>query len=257
MSEEKGHNPTLKQALKAYEKAKGHRTRVKERFLKEGPEKFTDEDLLELLLMLNLPYRDTRKLARELLSHYQTLDQVLDAPLEELRNFKGLKEKTVLPLKVIKEVARRYLKLKALKAEYLKSPSEVYRYLKYEMQNLDREVFKVIYLDVRSKILGIETLFEGTLHESVVYLREVFKKALEMKAFSVILVHNHPSGEEKPSREDVFLTKQLILAGELLQVKVLDHVIIGKNGYFSMAENNLMEELRKEVKKLILQSQRS
>lgn len=240
-------NINLKQALSAYQKAKGHRSRVKERFIKEGPEKFTDEDLLELLLMLNLPYRDTRKLARDLLSYYKTLDQVLDAPLEELKKFKGLKEKSALPLKVIREVARRYLKQKALKTEYLRSPLEVYQYLRYEMQGLDREVFKVVFVDTRSKILGIETLFEGTLHESTVYPREVFKKAIEIKAFGIILVHNHPSGEVNPSKEDIFLTKKLILTGELLQIKVIDHVIIGKNGYFSMAENQLIEKLKNEI----------
>jgi len=137
--------------LLAYEKAKGHRKRVKERFLKKGPETFTDEDLLELLLMLNLPFKDTRKLARELLNHYKTLDNVLDAPLEELSKFKGLKEKGTLPLKVVKEVARRYLKTKALKTEYLKSPEEVYNYLKYEMQNLSRETLKTIFFRYKIK----------------------------------------------------------------------------------------------------------
>ncbi len=239
-------------ALQAYEKAKGHRNRVKERFLKEGPDKFTDEDLLELLLMLNIPYKDTRKLARELLNRYKTLDKVLDAPLEELSQIKGLKEKSVLPLKVIKEVARRYLKCKALNAEYLRSPEEVYNYLKYEMQNLNREVLKVIFLDSKSRIIEIDTLFMGTVTESAVYPREIFTKALEKKAVSIILVHNHPSGDVSPSQHDLNITKILILAGNLLQIKVLDHIIIGKEGYFSMAEQGIMENLEREVKKEIL-----
>ena len=233
--------------LSAYEKAKGHRNRVKERFLKEGPEKFTDEDLLELLLILNIPFKDTRKLARELLNHYKTLDNVLDAPLEELSKFKGLKEKSALPLKVVKEVAKRYLKEKALKTEYLRSPEDVYNYLRYEMQNLPRETLKVIFLDIKSKVLSIETLFEGTITESAVYPREIFNKAFEKKASLLILVHNHPSGDLTPSKEDIKLTKNLILAGHLLQCKVIDHLIIGKNGYFSMAENGLIETLEKEI----------
>ncbi|QER41987.1 DNA repair protein RadC [Thermodesulfobacterium sp. TA1] len=250
MTEEKTYRQKI--LVEAYEKAKGHRARVKERFLKEGPERFTDEDLLELLLMFSLPYRDTRKLARTLLNHYKTLDQVLDAPLEELKTFKGLKEKAVLPLKVINEVARRYLKTKALKTEYLRSPQEVYEYLRYELQNLDREVLKVLFLDAKSKVLGVETLFEGTLHESAVYPREIFKKTLEKKALSIVLVHNHPSGDPTPSREDLVLTKRLILAGELLQIKVLDHVIIGKNGYYSMAEKGDIERLKAEIRREIL-----
>jgi DNA repair protein RadC len=237
--------------LTAYEKAKGHRNRVKERFLKEGPETFTDEDLLELLLMLNLPFKDTRKLARELLSHYKTLDNVLDAPLEELSKFKGLKEKGTLPLKVVKEVARRYLKAKALKTEYLRSPEEVYNYLKYEMQNLSRETLKTIFLDAKSKVLSIETLFEGTITESAIYPREIFNKALEKKAVFLILVHNHPSGDVTPSKEDIKLTKNLILAGLLLQCKIIDHIIIGKNGYFSMAEKGIIENLEKEISSIL------
>jgi len=233
--------------IEAYEKAKGHRNRVKERFLKEGPERFTDEDLLELLLIFSIPYKDTRKLARELLNHYKTLDSVLDASLEELSKFKGLKEKSALPLKVVKEVARRYLKAKALKTEYLKSPQEVYDYLKYEMQNLTRETLKAIFLDAKSKILGIETLFEGTITESAVYPREIFAKAVEKKAVSLILVHNHPSGDTNPSKADIKLTKNLILAGYLLQCKIIDHIIIGKDGYFSMAEKGIIENLEKEV----------
>ncbi|HEA84112.1 MAG TPA: DNA repair protein RadC [Thermodesulfobacterium geofontis] len=233
--------------LSAYEKAKGHRNRVKERFLKEGPETFTDEDLLELLLILNIPYKDTRKLARELLNHYKTLDNVLDAPLEELSRFKGLKERSALPLKVVKEVARRYLKARALKTEYLRSPEEVYNYLRYEMQNLSREILKAIYLDAKSKVLAIDTLFEGTITESAVYPREIFAKALEKKAVFLILVHNHPSGDINPSKEDINITKKLMLVGYFLQCKVIDHVIIGKNGYFSMAEKGIIESLEKEL----------
>ncbi len=233
--------------LSSYEKAKGHRKRLKERFLKNGPETFTDEDLLELLLMLNIPYKDTRKLARSLLSHYKTLDNVLDAPIEELSKFKGLKEKSALPLKVIKEVARRYLKGKALKTEYLRSPEEVYHYLKYEMQNLSRETLKAIFLSSKSKILDIEKIFEGTINESICYPREIFAKAFERKASSIILVHNHPSGDPTPSKEDIKFTKNLILAGYLLQCKILDHIIIGKDGYYSMVEKGILENLEKEI----------
>ncbi len=240
-----------KTALKAYEKAKGHRKRVKDRFLKEGPETFTDEDLLELLLMLNIPYKDTRKLARDLLSRYKTLDKVLDASLEELCQIKGLKERSILPLKVIKEVARRYLRCKAMNADLLRSPEEVYNYLKYEMQNLDREVLKVIFLDAKTKILGIDTLFMGTITESIVYPREIFTRALEKRAISIILVHNHPSGSIKPSKEDINITKILILTGNTLQIKILDHIIIGKEGYFSMAEKGIIEELEKDCKRIL------
>ncbi|NPA40210.1 MAG: JAB domain-containing protein [Thermodesulfobacteria bacterium] len=240
----------LRQRLleKAYEKAKGHRERVKNRFLEEGPGAFTDEDLLELVLMFGIPYKDTRGIARELLKKYKTFDGVLDAPLEELIEFKGLGKKAVLPLKVVREAARRYLKQRALKATYLKSPEEVYEYLRYEMQNLDREVFKVIFLDARARLIGIDTIFEGTLTEAVVYPREVFQRAFQKRAVSIVLVHNHPSGCTKPSQADILITERMLIAGLLLDIKLLDHIVIGKEGYFSMAEEGIIDSLKNKWK---------
>ncbi len=243
----------LKETIKerAYQKAKGHRSRLKERFLTEGAEKFTDEDLLELLLMFGIPYKDTRLIARSLLNTYKTLDKVIDAPLEELIEFKGLGKKAVLPLKVVKEVARRYLKAKALKSICLRAPQEVYDYLRYEMKNLKKEVLKAIFLDASSKVISIETLFEGTVTETAVYPRELFLKAFNLGAVSIILVHNHPSGKLEPSSHDLSLTEKLILAGSMLHIKILDHIIIADSGYFSMAENGIIEELERKVRGLL------
>jgi len=243
----------LKETIKerAYQKAKGHRSRLKERFLTEGAERFTDEDLLELLLMFGIPYKDTRLIARSLLNTYKTLDKVIDAPLEELIEFKGLGKKAVLPLKVVKEVARRYLKAKALKSICLRAPQEVYDYLRYEMKNLKKEVLKAIFLDASSKVISIETLFEGTVTETAVYPRELFLKAFNLGAVSIILVHNHPSGKLEPSSHDLSLTEKLILAGSMLHIKILDHIIIADSGYFSMAENGIIEELERKVRGLL------
>lgn len=191
--------------------------------------------------MLNIPYKDTRKLARDLLSHYKTLENVLDALVRELSNFKGLKERLALPIKVIKEVAKRYLKNKALKAEYLSSPQEVYYYLKYEMQNLPRETLKVIFLSSKSKGLDIEKLFEGTITESICYPRKIFAKTFEKSASSIILVHNHPSGKPTPSKEDAKFTKNLIIAGYLLQCKIVDHIITSKNGYYKWLKKEFLK----------------
>ncbi|RLG13151.1 hypothetical protein DRN73_00040 [Candidatus Pacearchaeota archaeon] len=245
----------LKKIIKKYKniekKVKGHRARVKKRFFEEGPQSFTDEDLLELLLFFGIPRKDTRIIARELLKKYnQRLDKVLDANPQDLLEVKGIGLNSLLPLKVVHEVAKRYLKAKSEKADYLKSPEEIYQYLMYELKGKDKEVFMVIFLDTQFKVLGVEKLFEGTLTETAVYPREIFAKALEKKAVSLILVHNHPSGNLTPSKEDIRLTKLLILTGKLLQFKILDHLIIGETGYYSMAEKGIIEKLEKELTQL-------
>ncbi|MCX7874252.1 MAG: DNA repair protein RadC [Caldimicrobium sp.] len=247
---EKDNIQILKRRLQRFEeKARGHRQRVKERFWKEGPESFTDEDLLELLLFFGVPRRDTRGLARAILNAYEgRLDRALDASPGELSQIPGLGLNSILPLKVVHEVAKRYLKSRSFQANYLKSPQEVYQYLTYELKGERREIFVVVYLAQDYRILGLERLFEGTINESVVYPREVFGRAYKYGATFLILAHNHPSGNLNPSREDLKLTKMLSFAGFLLNLKVLDHLIIGPQGYLSFAERGIMEELEREWK---------
>ena len=240
----------LKRLSKFEKKAKGHRARVREKFWKEGPQSFSEEDLLELLLFFGIPRRDTRALARELLKTFGgRIDLVIDAPVEELLKVKGLGEAGVLPLKVVQEVARRYLKSRSKKADYLRSPKEVYDYLMYCFKNHSREVFVTIFLDTHNWVIEVEVLFAGTINESAVYPREIFAKAVKYKAYALIFAHNHPSGNPLPSIADLNLTKKLILAGKLLGFKVLDHLIIGEEGYYSMAEEGDIERLVKEVEK--------
>ncbi len=251
MPEKKTKDP-VKRLEKFESKAKGHRQRVKERFFKESPESFTDEDLLELLLFFGIPRKDTRGLARSLLKEYKgRLDKVLDAPIEELLKFPHLGRYALLPLKVVHEVAKRYLKARSEAVYYLKSPKEVHQYLIYELKNEQKEVFLVIFLASDLKVLKLERLFEGTISESTIYPRELFFKACRYGASQVVLAHNHPSGNLTPSEADKRLTKQLILAGHLLQIKVIDHLIIGQNDYFSFAENGLMESLEREVREIL------
>jgi DNA repair proteins len=169
----------LKAKLKRLEdfekKAAGHRARVKERFFREGPESFTDEDLLELLLFFGIPRKDTRKIARELLACFRNdLSNVLDAEPTELLKISGLGPSAILPLKVAREVARRYLRTRAKKAVYLRSPKEVYDYLWFELKARKRETFVVVYLSALSEVLHVDELFEGTITEAVVYPGKFF-----------------------------------------------------------------------------------
>ncbi len=232
-------------------KAAGHRQRVREKFLKEGPERFSDEDLLEALLFFGIPRKDTRGLARKLLKAYKnSLSAVLDAPVEELQKFEGLGEKGIFPLKLIQEVARRYLKDKAKKVNVLKSPREVYQYLLYELKNRKKECFLAVFLNGSYEVIETRVLFEGTINESPVYLRELFGEAFKQGAYFLILAHNHPSGKVNPSLADLEITKRILLTAELLNFKVLDHIIIGKNSYYSMAEEGDFERIREELLKL-------
>jgi DNA repair protein RadC len=238
----------LKRLRRFEEKAKGHRARVRERFWKEGPQSFSEEDLLELLLFFGIPRKDTRAIARELLKTFGgRIDLVIDAPVEELIKIKGLGEAGILPLKVVQEVAHRYLKSRIKDRDYLRSPEEVYNYLMYRFKNHSREVFVVLFLDTHNRVIEVEELFSGTVNESAVYPREIFAKAVKYRAYALIFAHNHPSGRPVPSSADLRLTKKLILAGNLLGFKVLDHLIIGSEGYYSMAEKGDMERLFKEV----------
>jgi len=242
----------LERLKKFEEKAKGHRNRVKERFWKEGPESFSDEDLLELLLFFGIPRKDTRGLARELLKAFGgSLSRILDTEVQALLEFPQLGPSAILPLKVVHEVARRYLRARLLEAPYLKSPKEVYQYLLYELKGEKKEVFMVIYLASDNRVLSLERVFEGTITESAVYPREVFGKAYALKASQIILAHNHPSGNLVPSEADRHLTKLFLLAGRLLHLKVLDHLIVGGDSYFSFAEEGLLEELEREVMKTL------
>ncbi len=230
-------------------KAQGHRVRVRDRFWQEGPDVFTDEDLLEFLLFFSIPRKDTRGLARSLLERFdKDLSKVLDAEVEELKRQSGLGEKSVLLLKITREMARRYLRARTKKAIFLRSPKEVYEYLQFELKRRDREVFWVVYLSAISEVLEVRELFAGTITEATVYPREVFSQAIKLSASSIIVAHNHPSGQLKPSEKDIKLTEWLYLAGRLLHVRLIDHLIIGENGYFSFAEEGLMEEIARRVK---------
>ena len=228
-------------------RAQGHRERLRKRFLEYGLAAFTDEDILEMLLAFGTPRKDTRSTARKLLQKFGDLATVLEAPLDELLKVAGVGPRNVIPLKFVHEVARRYLRRRVENREYLQNAQEVYEYLAHELVDQPQEVFKVIFLDARHRILGVEELFRGTLTESAVYPREIFARALEYQAAALVLAHNHPSGDPSPSPQDLALTRRLVLTAHLLQLNILDHVIVAREGYFSLAEEGLLERLKIEL----------
>lgn len=228
--------------MKNLKDQEGHRKRLREKFVRAGISGFHDYEIVELLLTLGTPRKDCKSQAKEAIKRFKTLRGVLEAPLQELQEINGIGPHNIFGIKLVQEVARRFLKEKALEKPLSRSSKEVFDYLYHSMRDLKKEIFKVIFLDGKNKIIEIEDLFEGTLNTSSVYPREVIKSALKNNALSLIFVHNHPSGDPRPSQSDKAITQELVSAGGLMQIKVLDHIIIGDNRYFSFADEGLIEE---------------
>lgn len=220
----------------------GHRQRLKEKFLKGGLKAFLDYEIVELLLTLGMPRRDCKAQAKEAIKRFKTLREVLEADEEELQKIKGIGPHNVFGIKLIQEVSRRFLKEKMMIRPVCHSPKEVFDYLYHSLRDLKREKFKVIFLDAKNQIIEERTLFEGTVDASAVYPREIMKSALRYDASSLIFVHNHPTGDPEPSSSDRQITKELVFAASIMQIRVLDHIIIGNNCYFSFADKGLIEE---------------
>jgi DNA repair protein RadC len=220
----------------------GHRKRLRERFNQSGLTAFLDYEIVELLLTLGTPRKDCKPQAKEAISRFKTLRGVLEAPPEELQKIKGITEYNTVVIKLVQEVAREFLKEQVLDKPYCRSSREVFDYLYHSMRDLKKEVFKVMFLDSQNHVLKIDDLFEGTLNASAVYPREIIQSAVQHNAAALIFVHNHPAGNPQPSDNDKQITQDLVFAGNIMQIKVLDHIIIGDNRYFSFADAGLIEE---------------
>jgi DNA repair protein RadC len=220
----------------------GHRKRLRERFTQSGLTAFLDYEIVELLLTLGTPRRDCKLQAKEAIDKFKTLRGILEAPPEELRRIKGITAHNVFVFKFMQEIAREFLKEQVLDKSYCRSSREVFDYLYHSMRDLKKEIFKVMFLDSQNRVVVIEDLFEGTLNASAIYPREIIQGAVKHNAAALIFVHNHPAGNPQPSDNDKRITQDLVFAGNIMQLKVLDHIIIGENRYFSFADAGLIEE---------------
>ncbi len=229
-------------------KIKGHRERLRLKFLEGGLERFSDEEVVEFLLTLGTPRGDLKSSAREAMKRFGSLSGVLSAPIEKLKEIKGIGPKNALYLKLVHQVAARYLKDRAKGSTFFRSSREVFDYLFHSMRDLKREVFKVMFLNRKNALIHDRDIFYGTLTGSAVYPREIMALALEEKAASLVFVHNHPSGDPTPSAEDRDLTRDLVWASKLLTIKVLDHIIIGNNTYYSFADDGLIKRFEAEYR---------
>jgi len=220
----------------------GHRKRLRQKFIKSGLKGFHDYEIVELLLSLGTPRKDCKQQAKEAIKKFKTLRGVLEAPSEELQQIDGIGAHSAFGIKLMQEVAREFLKEKIIDKPIYKSSQEIFDYLYHSMRDLKKEVFKVIYLNSQNQIIETEDLFEGTINSSSISTREVIESAIKYNAASLIFIHNHPSGNPEPSQSDKEITRDLVYAGSIMRIRVLDHIIIGNNRYFSFAGEGLIEE---------------
>ena len=220
----------------------GHRKRLRERFSQSGLAGFLDYEIVELLLTLGTPRRDCKPQAKEAINRFKTLRGVLEAPPEELQKIKGITAHNIFVVNFMQETAREFHKEQVVDEPYCRSSKEVFDYLYHSMRDLKKEIFKVMFLDSRNRVSDIEDLFEGTLNASAIYPREIIQGAVKHNAAALIFVHNHPAGNPQPSDNDKQMTQDLVFAGNIMQIRVLDHIIIGDNRYFSFADAGLIEE---------------
>ena len=214
--------------------------RPRELLLERGPEYVSDAGLVAILLRTGIPGNDAVSLSRYLLNHFNGLRGLLRATRQDLENIKGLGPSKIAQLLAVTELVKRQLKEELVHHVKVNGPEDVVEYLCVSMGDLKEEVFKVIYLNNANVILAAEILFKGTVNQSAVYPREVIKRAFELNAASLIFVHNHPSGELNPSKQDVALTRKLVDACRAVDLRPLDHIIITSNGHFSFKENNML-----------------
>lgn len=211
----------------------GHRERLRERFLSRGPDAIADYELLEMLLFAASPRADVKPLAKRLLKHFGSFANVIHAEPERLREVEGIGPAAVAAVKVAEAAAIRMLRDEVMDRPVLSSWQALMDYCLAAMGHLKTEQFRILFLDRKNKLIADEVQQRGTVDHTPVYPREVVKRALDIGASAIILVHNHPSGDTTPSNADIEMTKKLIQAGRLLGITIHDHVIIGRQNYTS------------------------
>ncbi len=211
----------------------GHRERLRRRFREAGPDSLPDYELLELILFRAAPRRDTKPLAKALIARFGTFAETLNAPEELLREVPGIGEAAITELKLVRAAALRLMRGEVLERPVLSSWAQVLDYCRASMGFASKEQFRILFLDKRNQIIADEVQQTGTVDHTPVYVREVVKRALELSATAIVLVHNHPSGDPTPSRADIEMTKQIVAAAKPLGVLVHDHIIVGKQGHAS------------------------
>jgi DNA repair protein RadC len=211
----------------------GHRQRLRDRFRKGGADALPDYELLELILFRALPRRDTKTLAKTLIARFGSFAEVVTAPEPRLKEIEGAGDAVVTELKLVRAAALRLTRSEIMQRPALSSWAQVLDYLRAAQGFEHREQFRILFLDKKNHLIADDVQQQGTIDHTPVYVREVVKRALELSATAIVLVHNHPSGDPTPSRADIDMTKQIVAAAKPLGVAVHDHIIVGRDGHAS------------------------
>jgi DNA repair protein RadC len=220
--------------------ASGHRGRLRKRLLDGGAEALADHEVIEYLLMTAIPRRDTKPIARTLLKQFGSLAGVFNADAAALARHPGMGETSAAALRIVALAARRMARTQATSQPLLSSWQALIDYLTIDMAHLTVERVRVLYLDTKNRLIRDEHVTDGSIDEAAIHPREVIRRALDLGATAIIIVHNHPSGSPEPSRADIQITNRIAEAGRLLGIVVHDHVIIGREGHVSLKAKGLI-----------------
>jgi DNA repair protein RadC len=218
----------------------GHRQRLRDRFRQGGADAMPDYELMEMILFRAIPRRDTKPLAKALIEKFGGFAEAINAVEERLAEVPGLGEAAITEIKLVRAAALRLMRGELRQRPLFSSWEKVVQYCRAAMAYEMREEFRILFLDNRNRLIADEVQGRGTVNHTPVYVREVIKRALELSASSIILVHNHPSGDPTPSRADIDMTKQIIEAAKKLDISVHDHLIVGRDGHISMRAADLV-----------------
>ena len=231
------------EAMAAKPSGEGHRERLRRRFEEFGGDALAPHELVELLLTFSILRRDVKPVAKTLLARFGSIAAMLDADASELRTVPGIGNVTPVLIRLVRELHVKHQAQELLGAKTLATPAAVHEFVRSRLAGRRDEIFLVIYLTTKNKLLkivDIETNAEGTVDQAAVYPRKIVRKALECNASALILAHNHPSGDHKPSDDDLVLTNTIKDAFKHFDIRILDHIVVGDGNYYSFKENKLL-----------------
>jgi DNA repair protein RadC len=214
--------------------------RPRERFIQNGPKSLANHELVAILLGTGTKDESVLQLSNRLLIHFDGLRLLKDASLDEMTSIKGIGTAKAIQLLAAVEIGRRITNLNYNERYTIRSPEDGAKYMMNDMRFLSQEHFVCLYLNTKNQVIHKQTVFIGSLNASIVHPREVFKEAFRRSAASIICLHNHPSGDPAPSREDIEVTKRLVECGKIIGIEVLDHLIIGENKFVSLKEKGYL-----------------
>lgn len=218
----------------------GHRERLRQKLTRRGAQALEDYELLETLLCAFIPRRDVKPIAKALLTRFGSISAVMSAPVADLKSVDGVGDTSAAYLRAVGEIQVRAAREAIQKRSVLSSWSALINYLRIELQHNTREEFRVIFLDRKNQIISDEVMSRGTVDQAPVYPREIARRALEQECSSLILVHNHPTGDTTPSRADIEMTREIIDALQPFDINVHDHIIVGTGGTTSLKAKGLI-----------------